>query len=153
MSYRLFCRCPCDSKPPGTCSTIATLGTLKQCQKTHRASSGLGGLQQGHVGLPYTASMFIPCHCLHSTHSVMVTRMITVLTLVGYLRYRIAGNFCGAKHLWFEHWTTNILPTNEATLPTFTCSASSNQEYKNYELTNTRVTQGVMGRAEAMRLF
>ncbi len=29
-----------------------------------------------------------------------------------------------------EHWTTNILPMNEATLPTFTCSASSNHENK-----------------------
>ncbi len=29
-----------------------------------------------------------------------------------------------------EHWTTN-----EATLPTFTCSASSNHEYINHELT------------------
>ena len=27
-----------------------------------------------------------------------------------------------------EGLTTNILPTNEATLPTFTCSASSNHE-------------------------
>ncbi len=34
-----------------------------------------------------------------------------------------------------EHWTTNILPTNEATLPTFTCSASSNHENKNHKLT------------------
>ena len=30
-----------------------------------------------------------------------------------------------------EHWSTNILPTNEATLPTFTCCASSNHEYIN----------------------
>ncbi len=29
-----------------------------------------------------------------------------------------------------EHWTTNILPTNEATLPTFTSRASNNHEYK-----------------------
>ena len=35
-----------------------------------------------------------------------------------------------------EHWTTNILPTNKTTLPTFTCSASSNHENKNHELTN-----------------
>ncbi len=31
-----------------------------------------------------------------------------------------------------EHWTTNILTTNEATLPTFTCSASSNHELTKY---------------------
>ena len=42
--------------------------------------------------------------------------------------YRIAGNFCGANIR--GHWSTNILPTNEATLPTFTCSASSNHENK-----------------------
>ena len=32
--------------------------------------------------------------------------------------YRIAGNFRGAKYSWFsfEGLTTNILPTNEATL-------------------------------------
>ncbi len=29
--------------------------------------------------------------------------------------------------------TTNILPTNEATLPTFTCSASSNHENITHE--------------------
>ncbi len=41
--------------------------------------------------------------------------------------HRIAGNFHGAKLFVvfvIEHWTTNILPTNEATVPTFTCSAS-----------------------------
>ncbi len=30
--------------------------------------------------------------------------------------------------------TTNILPTNEATLPTFTCSASSNHENITHEM-------------------
>ncbi len=30
--------------------------------------------------------------------------------------------------------TTNILPTNEATLPTFTCSASSNHENITHEV-------------------
>ncbi len=33
-----------------------------------------------------------------------------------------------------EHWTTNISPMNEATLPTFTCSASSHHEYLNHKL-------------------
>ncbi len=44
--------------------------------------------------------------------------------------YRIAGNFLETKYSWFsfEALTTNILPTNEATLTTFTCSASSNHE-------------------------
>ncbi len=48
---------------------------------------------------------------------------------------RIAGNFCGAKFVVFvvEHWTTNILPTNEATL--LPLPASSNYEYINHELT------------------
>ncbi len=41
-----------------------------------------------------------------------------------------------------EHWTTNILPTNEATLPNMylTCSASSNHEYINHKLTNIALT-------------
>ncbi len=34
-----------------------------------------------------------------------------------------------------EGLTTNILPTNEATLPTFTCSASSNHENIIHEVT------------------
>ena len=33
-----------------------------------------------------------------------------------------------------EGLTTNILPTNEATLPTFTCSASSNHENITHEM-------------------
>ncbi len=49
--------------------------------------------------------------------------------------YRIVGNFHGEKYSWVlcvvEHWSTNILTTNEATLPTFTCSASNNHEYIN----------------------
>ncbi len=40
-------------------------------------------------------------------------------------------NFRGANIRGFRGWigglTTNILPTNEATLPTFTCSASSHE--------------------------
>ncbi len=43
----------------------------------------------------------------------------------------IAGNFVG-QNIRVEHWSMNILPTNEATLPTFTCSASKNT---NHELT------------------
>ncbi len=31
----------------------------------------------------------------------------------------------GSWFLWLKHWSTNILPTNEATLPTFTCSATT----------------------------
>ncbi len=45
--------------------------------------------------------------------------------------YRIAGNFRGAKIFvvfMVGGMTTNILTTNEATLPTFTCSASSYHE-------------------------
>ncbi len=38
-------------------------------------------------------------------------------------------NICGGL-------TTNILPTNEATLPTFTCSASSNHENITHEMFN-----------------
>ena len=30
-----------------------------------------------HVGFPYTASVFIPRHCLYSTHNIMVIRMLT----------------------------------------------------------------------------
>ena len=50
--------------------------------------------------------------------------------------YGIAGNFRGAKFLWLkvEGLTTNILPMNEATLPTFTCSASSNHENITHEM-------------------
>ncbi len=33
--------------------------------------------------------------------------------------------FRGAKYSWFSCMTTNILPTNEATLLTFTCSSAS----------------------------
>ncbi len=47
--------------------------------------------------------------------------------------YITAGNFLGAKYSWFfvvEALTTNILPTNEATLPTFTCSGSSNHVFR-----------------------
>ncbi len=43
-----------------------------------------------------------------------------------------------------EHWTTNILPTIEATLPTFTCCASSNHEYKNHELANNCWTTNIL---------
>ncbi len=39
--------------------------------------------------------------------------------------YRIAGNFRGFV---VGGLTTNILPTNEATLPTFTYNPSSNHE-------------------------
>ncbi len=39
-------------------------------------------------------------------------------------RIIIVDNFRGAKYSWFSWlntaWTTNILPTNEATLPTIT---------------------------------
>ena len=48
-------------------------------------------------------------------------------------RYRIVGNFRGGGEIY--GWTTNILPTNEATLTTFTCSASSNHKNKIDELT------------------
>ncbi len=51
--------------------------------------------------------------------------------------FRIASN--GQNIRGFrgrEHGTTNILATNEATLPTFTWSASSNHEYKHHELIN-----------------
>ena len=67
--------------------------------------------------------------CIHACQG-MKPRNVT-------FNYRIAGNFCGAKYfvIVIEHWTTNILPTNEATLPTFTCSASSNYENKNHKLT------------------
>ncbi len=36
-----------------------------------------------------------------------------------------------------EHWSMNILPTNEATLPTFTCSASSNHENNIHKVTQS----------------
>ncbi len=65
----------------------------------------------------------------------MENRAAVCIDLAKY--YRIAGIFVGEIFVVFvvEHWTTNILPTNEATLPTFTCSASSNHENKNHELT------------------
>ena len=40
-----------------------------------------------------------------------------------------------------EALTTNILPTNEATLPTFTCSASSNHENSIHEVTKINIAQ------------
>ncbi len=45
----------------------------------------------------------------------------------------IAGNLRegGGKIFVIESLSTNILPTNEATLPTFTCSASSNHDINN----------------------
>ena len=44
-----------------------------------------------------------------------------------------------------EHWTTtNILPTNEAILPTFTCSASSNHEKIIHEVTKYCSTTNVL---------
>ncbi len=49
--------------------------------------------------------------------------------------YRIEGSFRGAKYSWFfEGLTMNILPTNEVTLLTFTCSASSNHENITHEM-------------------
>ncbi len=47
------------------------------------------------------------------------------------------GNFRGGKIFMVfvvEGLTTNILPTNEATLLTFTCSASSNNENITHEM-------------------
>ncbi len=44
--------------------------------------------------------------------------------------YRIAGNFRGANYSWL-----NTGPRIEATLPTFTFSASSNHENRNHKLT------------------
>ena len=49
------------------------------------------------------------------------------------------GNFRGGKIFMVfvvEGLTTNILPTNEATLLTFTCSASSNNENITHESLN-----------------
>ncbi len=41
----------------------------------------------------------------------------------------VGMEICGGKwFLWLKGLTTNILPTNEATLSTFTCSASSNHQ-------------------------
>ncbi len=52
-----------------------------------------------------------------------------------YYRIHVAGNFRGAKFRGFRGLTLDheyyILPTNEVTLPTFTCSASSYHEYIN----------------------
>ncbi len=50
--------------------------------------------------------------------------------------YRIACNFVGQIFLVFVvgGLTTNMLPTNKATLPTFTCSASSNHENTTHEM-------------------
>ncbi len=52
-------------------------------------------------------------------------------------KYCIEGNFRVAKYSWVfvvEGLTTNILPTNEATLLTFTCSASSNHQNITHEM-------------------
>ncbi len=67
--------------------------------------------------------------CLHNYNELLCG---------GGVKYRIAGNFCGKIFVVFvvEQWTTNILPMNEATLPTFTCIASSNHENISHELTN-----------------
>ncbi len=43
-----------------------------------------------------------------------------------------------------EHWTTNILPTNEATSTTFTCSTSSNHENKIHELSKYCSTTDIL---------
>ena len=54
----------------------------------------------------------------------MILEQVTFLTV-------IAGKCSWRKIFMFfvvEHWTTNILTTKEATLTTFTCSASSNHE-------------------------
>ena len=40
--------------------------------------------------------------------------------------------------------TTNILPTNEATLPTFTCSASSNHENITHEMSQYCSTTNIL---------
>ena len=75
---------------------------------------------------------------IYSVHHTIIYSSTVSRIHIGYIPcvfsrkyYRIAGNFRGAKYSWFStSWTTNILPTNKATLLTFTCSASSNHENK-----------------------
>ncbi len=67
---------------------------------------------------PYEEYSKADCVC----GSIPVHRLQFGENLVMDKYYGIVGNFCGVV----EHWTTNT--TNEATLPTFTCNASSNHE-------------------------
>ncbi len=52
--------------------------------------------------------------------------------------YCIAGNFRegGGGQIFVEHWTTNILPPNEATLATSACSGTFSNHENIKDLTN-----------------
>ena len=62
-----------------------------------------------------------------------IQTLIILIDHIIILVYRIEGNLWG-KIFVVEGLTTNILPTNEATLLTFTCSASSNHENITHEM-------------------
>ena len=72
-------------------------------------------------------------------------RSALLLGQAGTRQVQYSREFSGGKIFVVEHWSTNILLTNEATLPTFTYSASSNHENNNIlELTKYCSTTNVL---------